>query len=257
MTASRMPALFIGHGSPMNAVEDNEFSRAWSKAGRSLPRPKAILCISAHWETKGTQVTAMEKPKTIYDFYGFPPELYAVQYPAAGSPNLARRIQELVKPVEVVQDLSWGLDHGAWSVLCRLFPQADVPVVQLSLDRSISPQAHYDLGQQLGALRKEGILIVGSGNVVHNLGRIAWEDTALDWANEFDDAVRNWILAGDHEALIRYQAQGPLAALAINSAEHYKPLLYVLGAARPGESVHFFVEKVTLGSISMRSFKVG
>ena len=194
MTASRMPVLFIGHGSPMNAIEDNEFSRAWSEAGRSLPRPKAILCISAHWETKGTQVTAMEKPKTIYDFYGFPPELYAVQYPAAGSPDLARRIQELVKPVEVLQDLSWGLDHGAWSVLCRLFPQADVAVVQLSLDRSISPQAHYDLGRQLGALRDEGILIIGSGNVVHNLGRITWEDTAFDWANEFDDAVKHWIL---------------------------------------------------------------
>ena len=256
MTPSRLPVLFIGHGSPMNAIEDNEFSRSWSEAGRSLPRPKAILCVSAHWETRGTQVTAMEKPKTIYDFYGFPPELYAMQYPAAGSPDLARRIQGLVKPVEVTQDQSWGLDHGAWSVLSRLFPHADVPVIQLSLDQGISPQAHYDLGRQLGTLREEGILIIGSGNVVHNLGRVAWEDTAFEWAAEFDDRVKHWILDGNHEALIGYQTQGPSAALAINSAEHYKPLLYVLGAIRPGESVHFFAEKVTLGSISMRSFRV-
>jgi 4,5-DOPA dioxygenase extradiol len=257
MTASLMPVLFIGHGSPMNAIEDNDFSRSWSEVGRLLPRPKAVLCVSAHWETKGTQVTAMEMPKTIYDFYGFPPELYAVQYPAAGSPELARRIQELVKPLEVIQDLDWGLDHGAWSVLCRLFPQADVPVIQLSLDRGFSPQAHYDLGRRLGVLRDEGILIVGSGNVVHNLGRITWEDTAFEWAVEFDDQVKRWILEGNHGALIGYQSHGPAAALAINSAEHYKPLLYALGAIRPGESVHFFAEKVTLGSISMRSFRVG
>src|SRR5271157_4870591 len=211
MTPSRLPVLFIGHGSPMNAIEDNEFSRSWSEAGRSLPRPKAILCVSAHWETRG---------------------------------------------VEVTQDQSWGLDHGAWSVLSRLFPHADVPVIQLSLDQGISPQAHYDLGRQLGTLREEDILIIGSGNVVHNLGRVAWEDTAFEWAAEFDDRVKHWILDGNHEALIGYQTQGPSAALAINSAEHYKPLLYVLGAIRPGESVHFFAERVTLGSISMRSFRV-
>jgi 4,5-DOPA dioxygenase extradiol len=257
MVRSLLPVLFIGHGSPMNAIEDNEFSRAWVETGRSLPRPKAILCVSAHWETTGTQVTAMDQPQTIYDFYGFPPELYAFQYPAPGSPALARRIQELVKPASVAEDLSWGLDHGSWSVLSRLFPRADVPVVQLSLDRGINPQAHYDLGRKFGALREEGFLIIGSGNVVHNLGRMAWEDTAFPWAAEFDGRIKEWILAGNHEALIGYQAQGSSAALAINSAEHYKPLLYVLGATRPGESVRFFVEKVTLGSISMRSFIIG
>jgi 4,5-DOPA dioxygenase extradiol len=252
-----MPALFIGHGSPMNALEDNEFSRAWIEAGRSLPRPKAILCISAHWETTGTQVTAMDVPQTIDDFYGFPPELYALKYPAPGSPALARRIQLLAKPVAVAKDLSWGLDHGAWSVLCRLFPDADVPVVQLSLDRGISPQAHYDLGRKLGVLRQEGVLILGSGNLVHNLSRIAWEDTAFPWAVDFDSHLKEWILAENHAVLIGFHAQGSSAALAINSAEHYKPLLYILGATRPGESVHFFAEKVTLGSISMRSFIVG
>ncbi len=252
-----MPVLFIGHGSPMNAIEDNEFSRAWLAAGRALPRPKAILCVSAHWETEGTQVTAMDEPKTIHDFYGFPPELYAVQYPAPGSPELAQRIRDLIAPTVVEPDQTWGLDHGAWSVLSRLYPKADIPVVQLSLDVKKSPQEHYDLGRQLKTLRKEGVLILGSGNIVHNLRILNWEDSAYDWAVDYDAKVKQWILDEDQDSIIQYHKHGREAALAINSAEHYKPLLYVLGAKEPGEPVSFFAEKVTLGSISMRSLRIG
>jgi len=255
--ANRMPVLFIGHGSPMNAIEDNEFSRAWIAAGKALPRPKAVLCISAHWETKGTQVTAMEKPRTIYDFYGFPPELYAMTYPASGSPELAQRVRDLAGAGGIAPDLTWGLDHGAWSVLARLFPNADVPVIPLSLDVAKDGQAHYDLGRQLQPLRDEGILIVGSGNIVHNLHMVVFEDTAYDWAVEFDGRVRQWILADNHKPLIQYENQGDEATLAINSAEHYKPLLVVLGAKEPGEPVSFFAEKVWGGSVSMRSFRIG
>ena len=254
---NRMPVLFIGHGSPMNAIEDNEFSRAWLAAGKALPHPKAILCISAHWESEGTQVTAMEKPKTIYDFYGFPPELYASSYPAPGSPELASRVRDLVKPISVRLDQAWGLDHGTWSVLTRLFPAADVPVVQLSLDVNKNPQQHYDLGRQLHSLRDEGVLILGSGNLVHNLRMLNWDDTAINWAVEFDANVRQWILDHNHEPIIQYQKQGQTAALAINSAEHYKPLLYVLGASDPEEPIQFFAEKITMGSISMRSIQIG
>lgn len=254
---NRMPVLFVGHGSPMNAIEDNEFSRAWSAIGKALPHPKAILCVSAHWESEGTQVTAMEKPRTIYDFYGFPPELYATRYPVPGSPELAQSVRELVKPVEVGLDQEWGLDHGAWSVLERLFPDADVPVVQLSLDGKKSPQQHYDLGRLLKPLREEGILILASGNVVHNLRILNWEDTAFDWAVEWDAKIKQWIVEHDHDSMIQYHKYGRVAALAINSAEHYKPLLYALGAGDLDEPVCFFTEKVTLGSISMRSMQIG
>jgi 4,5-DOPA dioxygenase extradiol len=254
---TRMPVLFVGHGSPMNAIEDNEFSRAWIAAGKALARPKAILCISAHWESEGIQVTAMERPKTIYDFYGFPPELYAASYPAPGSPELAEHVRDLVKPVDVRLDLSWGLDHGTWSVLTRLFPQADIPVIQLSLDVNMSAQEHYDLGKQLKALRDEGVLILGSGNIVHNLLILNWNAAAYDWAVEFDKKVTQWILEHDHEPIIQYHKQGKAAALAVNSAEHYKPLLYILAAGEAGESIHFFTEKVTMGSISMRSLQIG
>jgi len=252
-----MPILFVGHGSPMNAIEDNEFSQAWTTAGKSLPRPESILCISAHWETEGTQVTAMEKPRTIYDFYGFPPELYAVTYPAPGSPKLAERVQELVRPLPLGLDKAWGLDHGAWSVLTRLFPKADVPVVQLSLDIKKSPREHYELAGALKKLREENVLIVCSGNIVHNLRMVEWSDTAYDWASEFDAKVRQLILDDVHLPLIRYHDAGREAALAINSAEHYKPLLYALGAKEPGEQVQFFAEKVTMGSLSMRSLRIG
>jgi 4,5-DOPA dioxygenase extradiol len=253
----RMPLLFVGHGSPMNAIEDNEFSRSWIAMGKALPPPKAILCVSAHWESSGSQITAMEKPRTIYDFYGFPPELYAKTYPAPGSPDLARRILDLSGADGITPDLTWGLDHGTWSVLARLFPHADVPVVQLSLDVDKNAQAHYDLGRQLRPLRDEGILIVGSGNIVHNLRMVVFEDTAYDWAVAFDGKVKQWILDEHHEPIVQYHKQGREAALAINSAEHYKPLLYVLGAKEPGEPINFFAEKVWGGSVSMRSVRIG
>jgi 4,5-DOPA dioxygenase extradiol len=253
----RMPLLFVGHGSPMNAIEDNEFSRSWIALGEALPRPKAILCVSAHWESRGSQITAMEKPRTIYDFYGFPPELYAVTYPAPGSLELAGRVRTLVGGKGIAPDLAWGLDHGTWSVLSRLFPNKDVPVVQLSLDVKKNSQAHYDLGRTLQPLRDEGILIIGSGNIVHNLRLVVFEDTAYDWAVSFDARVKQWILDDDHEPLIHYEKLGREAALAINSAEHYKPLLYVLGAMEPGEPVKFFAEKVWGGSVSMRTVRFG
>jgi len=254
---NRMPVLFIGHGSPMNAIEDNEFSQAWIEVGKVLPHPNAILCVSAHWETSGTQVTAMDKPRTIYDFYGFPPELYAMTYPAPGSPTLAQRIRNLVGLEEIAPNISWGLDHGTWSVLTRLFPDADVPVIQLSLDVHKSSQAHYDLGKKLKTLREEGVLILGSGNVVHNLRMVIFEDTAFEWAVEFDGKVKQWILDDDHESIIHYERQGRGAELAINSAEHYKPLLYALGVKEAGEPVRFFAEKVWGGSLSMRSAWIG
>jgi 4,5-DOPA dioxygenase extradiol len=240
----------------MNAIEDNEFSRSWMSVGKALPPPKAILCVSAHWETRGTQVTAMEKPRTIYDFYGFPPEIYAMTYPAPGSPELARHVRDLVEADGIAPDLTWGLDHGTWSVLRRLFPEADVPVLQLSLDVTKNAQSHYDLGRQLRPLRDEGVLILGSGNIVHNLRMVVFEGPAYDWAVEFDGKVKQWILNDNHEPIIQYDKQGGEAALAINSAEHYKPLLYVLGAKEAGEPVSFFAEKVWGGSLSMRSVRI-
>ena len=257
MQNTSMPVLFVGHGNPMNAIEDNEFSRAWTRMGASLPTPRSILCISAHWETTGTQVTAMPHPKTIHDFYGFPPQLFAMQYPAPGSQQLAEEICSLVKTVEIKPVQDWGLDHGTWSVLTRMFPKADIPVLQLSLDRAMSPQAHYDLGRELKPLRDQGVLILGSGNLVHNLGLVVWEDVALDWAQEFDGKIRDWILQDDHTPIIHYQDYGRSAQLAVNSAEHYEPLLYILGLKDPGDEIQFFTEKVSMGSISMRSLKVG
>jgi 4,5-DOPA dioxygenase extradiol len=254
----KMPVLFVGHGSPMNAIEENEFAQAWSNMGRQLPRPKAILAVSAHWETMGTKVTAMETPRTIYDFYGFPKELYEVTYPAAGSPDLVKTVRNVIKKTDIQPDMSWGLDHGTWSVLARLFPKADVPVVQISLDRAKSARQHYELGQQLKELREEGVLIISSGNIVHNLRMVVWDDQQkFDWAEKFDTNVKDWILADDHEPIIEYQKQGRAAELAINSAEHYLPLLYTLGLKDPGEQVSFFADRVTMGSISMRSIKLG
>jgi 4,5-DOPA dioxygenase extradiol len=252
-----MPALFVGHGSPTNAIEDNEFSRAWASMGQALPRPRAILCISAHWETSGTRVTAMDRPRTIHDFQGFPQAFFDMQYPAPGAPDLARRVQELVRSAEVKLDSEWGLDHGAWSVLSRMYPEADIPVVQLSLDRNRAPRFHYELGKELAGLRREGVLILGSGNIVHNLRTIVWEDMAYDWAVEFDEAVTQLMLAGDHAALVDYQNLGPAARLSVPTNEHYLPMLYVLGAQAGGEALQFFADGVTLGSISMRSVRMG
>ena len=249
----KMPALFLGHGSPMNAIEDNEFSRAWVQAGQALPKPNAILCVSAHWETAGTLVTAMDRPKTIYDFYGFPPELYEKKYPAPGSPGLARLTQETVQKAQVRLDQAWGLDHGVWAVLSRLFPNADVPVVQFSLDRTQAPAFHYALGKELRALRDKGILIIGSGNIVHNLRMMAWQDEAYDWAIEFDETIQQLILSGDHDSIVHYQNLGQAARLSVPTNEHYLPLLYVLALQDKGEQVRFFATRVTFGAISMRS----
>ncbi len=254
--SSKMPVLFIGHGSPMNAIEDSDYSRAWEKVGQSLPRPKAILCVSAHWETPGTKLTADDQPRTIYDFYGFPQELYQVDYRAPGSPKLVEAVRDLVKgPIE--PDLTWGLDHGAWSVLTRLFPQADVPVVQLSLNRSLRPEEHYLLSQQLRPLRDEGILVLGSGNIVHNLRIMRWAQDGYDWAIEFDGQLKEWIDAANHESIIHYERAGQAARLAIPTNEHYLPLLYALALQDEHESVDYFAEGVTLGSISMRSVRIG
>jgi len=256
-TGETLPALFVGHGNPMNAIEDNAFSRAWADIGAQVPTPKAILCVSAHWETRGTQVTAMAHPRTIHDFGGFPPELFAVEYPAPGSPELAALTQEALAPTEIGLDESWGLDHGSWSVLCRMFPEATVPIVQLSLDRTQPPAFHYALGQALRSLRQRGVLVVGSGNIVHNLRRARWEDVAADWALEFDALAKERILAGDHKSLIHYEALGTTAQLSIPTNEHYLPLLYLLGLQGKEESVRFFAEHVTLNSISMRSILIG
>jgi 4,5-DOPA dioxygenase extradiol len=256
MSNTRMPLLFVGHGSPMNAIEDNEFSRAWKEVGKSLPRPKEIVCISAHWESNGVKVTAMDQPRTIHDFFGFPDELNNFQYPAPGSKELASRIIKLVTMTEVIADEKWGLDHGTWSVLSRLFPKADIPVVQISLEQTRDGLFHYELGRQLFSLREEGVLILGSGNIVHNLRLLDWGGRGFDWAVNFDARVKGWILADDHDPLINFQKQGNEAALSINSAEHYLPLLYMLGLKQVDERITFFAEKVWGGSVSMRSMLI-
>jgi 4,5-DOPA dioxygenase extradiol len=257
MKTDRMPVLFVGHGSPMNAIEDNEFSQTWEKMGRQLPTPKAILCISAHWETNGPQVTAMDDPRTIHDFGGFPRELFLMQYPAPGSRALAETVINTVKTVEIKPDNQWGLDHGTWSVLCRMFPAANIPVVQLSLDNTRSGEYHYNLGRELRFLREQGVLIIGSGNIVHNLMMISWAGKPYDWAVEFDELARHCIIEGDHDPLIHFEKQGRTAALAVNSAEHYLPLLYVLAIQEKNEPIKFFNESVFAGSLSMRGVLIG
>jgi 4,5-DOPA dioxygenase extradiol len=258
MEITRMPAVFVGHGSPMNAIEDNAFSRAWSELGQTLPKPNAILCVSAHWETRGTLVTGMDKPRTIHDFSDFPPELYKVEYPAPGSPDLAWRLCEEAQITKIQPDMAWGLDHGVWSVLRRLFPQADIPVVQMSIDHYKDARFHYELGRSLRGLRDEGILIIGSGNIVHNLRKVSWiADTGFDWAVEFDRQASQWILDNNHAPLLQPERQGRAASLSVNSAEHFLPLLYVLGAKYDADPVRFFAEGFVAGSISMRGIQVG
>ncbi|MFH1152618.1 MAG: 4,5-DOPA dioxygenase extradiol [Pseudomonadota bacterium] len=255
-TGTLMPVLFIGHGNPMNAVQDNTFSESWKQIATTLPRPEAIVCISAHWETLKTRVTAMDHPRTIHDFYGFPQELHAVRYPAPGFPGLARFLCTSITSQALVQDMEWGLDHGTWSVLVRLFPKADIPVVQLSLDVEKDPAMHLGLGQSLQFLRSRGVLIVCSGNCVHNLGAMVWKDTAFDWATETDETIKDAILNDRIHQLVRYEAL-PHSSLAIPTSEHYLPMLYALGLKLKNEPVQFFAEQITLGSISMRSFKIG
>jgi len=257
-----MPVLFLGHGSPMNAIEENEFVEGFRNIGKSIPRPAAILCVSAHWETRGTYVTAMEKPATIHDFGGFPKELYEVRYPAPGSPELAREIKALIRKTDVGLDQKWGLDHGSWSILRHLYPKSDVPVVQLSLDYDQEPQFHYDLMKELSSLRKKGVLIIGSGNMVHNLPLVAWDkfdsdNFAFDWALEASEKMKKYILNGDHDKLINYRRHGRAFELAIPTPEHFLPLLYALALKEENEDVQLFNDKAVAGSLTMTSVKIG
>ena len=253
-----MPVLFLGHGSPMNAVEDTEFSRGWKDAAKAIPKPRAILCVSAHWETKGTFVTAMNHPKTIHDFGGFPKELYEVQYPAPGNPLLAQETKKDVKNTIVELDNDWGLDHGCWSVVKHMYPAADVPVVQLSLDYSQTPQSHYELAKELSQLRQKGILIIGSGNIVHNLRMIDWqnENNGFDWAVEANTKVKKFISDGDHHSLINYKSIGKEFQLSVPTVEHYLPLLYVLALKKEKDTISFFNDKYAMGSLSMTCVKI-
>lgn len=256
---TRMPAAFIGHGTPMNALENSRHTDAWRAFAASIPKPKAILAISAHWYTRGVGVTAMEKPKTIHDFGGFPQALFDMQYPAPGDPVLARRVEQLLKPLGAQPDHNWGMDHGTWSILVHMFPKANIPVVQLSIDGTQPPQFHYDLGKQLSALRDEGVLILGSGNVVHNLRVMQRSDQApaYTWAVSFNDFVRSQIQLRNHTPLIEYESQGEAAQLSIPTPEHYLPALYVLGLQRDDEQAAILTDGIELSSISMLSFAVG
>jgi 4,5-DOPA dioxygenase extradiol len=258
----RLPVLFLGHGSPMNAIEENEFVAGFRKVSSKIARPTAVLCISAHWETQGTYVTAMPNPRTIHDFGGFPKALFDVQYPAPGSPELAKETQSLVKKTQVGLDEKWGLDHGAWSVIKHLYPDADVPVIQMSLNYSQSAQWHYDLAKELSALRRKGVLIVGSGNMVHNLGKVAWSRLnevgfGYDWAIEANEKMKSGILSGDHEPLINFRSQGKAFDLAIPTPEHYLPLLYALALQEKDEEVSLFNDRAVAGALTMTSVKVG
>ncbi len=255
-----MPAVFFGHGNPMNALLQNEYTEGWANVGKSIPRPKAVLCVSAHWYLPATLVTAMERPRTIHDFGGFPRELFEVQYPAPGHPELAARVGELLAPLSTGSDNGWGLDHGTWSVLCHVFPEADVPVVQLSIDETQPARFHYELGKKLAPLRDEGVLIIGSGNVVHNLHAYAWGRTdiaPLDWAVQFENLVRECALSGDHAPLIENESVGSEAKLSAPTPDHYLPLLYILALQTEGEPVAFPVEGFDGGSISMLSVQIG
>lgn len=255
-----MPAIFFGHGNPMNALAHNTWTEAWTTVGTSVPRPKAILAISAHWYLPATLVTATAIPRTIHDFGGFPRELYQVKYPAPGDPVLANRVQTLLSPISVGFDQQWGLDHGTWSVLCHVFPQADVPVVQLSINESQPNSFHYEVGKRLAPLRDEGVLVIGSGNLVHNLHAYAWgrhEVEPFDWAVRFEQRVRELLLAGQDQLLINYEALGRDAMLSVPTSEHYLPLLYILALRREGEPVSFPVEGVDGGSVSMLTIRLG
>ena len=256
----RMPALFFGHGNPMNALLANRYTEGWKAMGASMPKPRATLSVSAHWYTSGVAVTAMEQPRTIHDFGGFPRELFEYQYPAPGAPELATRVRGLLAPVEVGLDRSWGLDHGTWAVLCHVFPNADVPVVQLQIDETRPADFHYELGRKLAPLRDEGVLLMGSGDIVHNLHTYAWGRHPVepyDWALRFETRVRELIMAGDHAPLIAYESLGRDAMLSVPTPEHYLPLLYTLGASTKGEPVTFPVEGIDGGSVSMLSVRLG
>jgi 4,5-DOPA dioxygenase extradiol len=256
----RMPSIFFGHGNPMNALLDNPYTQRWNAIGRELPTPKAILCVSAHWYLPGTAVTISTSPKTIHDFGGFPRQLYEVQYPAPGDPRLATRVKKLLSPVPVVEDNTWGLDHGTWSVLRHLYPQADIPIVQLSIDETQPPAFHYEIGRRIAPLRDESVLIVGSGNIVHNLHTYAWGRHIVepfDWAVRFESLARELMLGDEDVKLVDYDRIGNDAMLSVPTPDHYLPLLYIVGTRQRGEPVRFPVEGVDGGSISMLAAQIG
>lgn len=255
-----MPAIFFGHGNPMNALLENAYTDGWKALGRSLPKPQAVLMVSAHWYFPATAVTVSPKPRTIHDFGGFPRELYEVEYPAQGSPELAERVRDLLSPLDVGFDERWGLDHGTWSVLCHVFPEADVPVVQLSIDDRQPPEFHYELGKRLSPLRDEGVLVAGSGNLVHNLHTYAWgrhRVEPFDWAVRFENQAREFLMSGHDASLVAYESLGRDAQLSIPTPDHYLPLLYVMGARRADDEVTFPVEGVDGGSVSMLTIRMG
>lgn len=256
-----MPVLFMGHGNPMNAIQENEFVNGWRNMRNDIPKPNAIICISAHWETRGTKVTAMEKPKTIHDFGGFPQELFNVQYPAPGSPELAEETKNTIKSTTVDLDYFWGLDHGTWSVVKHLFPNADIPVIQLSLDVYKTPQQHFELSKELNQLRKKGVLIIGSGNMVHNLRMMDWKNIntpnyGFDWAIEANEKMKEFIVNGNNKELINFDKQGKAFDLSIPTPEHYLPLLYITALRKENEEVTFYNDLAVAGSLTMTSFKI-
>jgi len=258
--AELMPAIFLGHGNPMNAVSQNAYTEGWASIGKAIPRPRAVLAVSAHWYLPTCAVTVNAAPPTIHDFGGFPRELYEVLYPAPGSPDLARRVQQLLSPTPVGLDESWGLDHGTWSVLRHVFPEADIPVVQLSIDERQPSQFHYELGQRLAPLREEGVLVIGSGNLVHNLHTYAWGHEGaqpFDWAVRFEEQVRQLLLKGQHERIVAYENLGQDARLSVPTPDHYLPLLYILGLRRGQDQVSFPVQGVDGGSVSMLAVRLG
>ena len=262
MGTGKMPVLFVGHGSPMYAIEENEFVQAWRNLGETLPKPKAIICISAHWETNGTQVITLPFPRTIHDFGGFPRELYEIQYTAPGSPELAKETIKLVSSTTISPNEKWGLDHGAWSVIRHMYPKADIPVIQLSLDYHKTPKEHYELAKELASFRQKGILIVGSGNIVHNLRHVAWnkqddEKYGYEWAIEANEIVKKLILDNKYRELINYQQLGKEVQMAVPTPDHYLPLLYALALKNEDEEVSFFNDKAVLGSLTMTSVKIG
>ena len=257
-----MPVLFIGHGSPMNGIEDNEFSQRWAQMAKEIPTPAAVLVVSAHWFSKGTRITAMDFPETIHDFGGFPQALFDVQYPAPGNPVLAMETASLIHSAHVELDHDWGLDHGTWTVVKHMYPDAKIPVLQLSIDFTKGPQYHYDLAKELYGLRKKGVLIIGSGNMVHNLRMVSWEKIntpgyGYDWALKMNDSFKHLITEGDYKPLINYESLGAEAKLAIPTPEHYLPLLYSLGLKGSKDNVSFFNDKAVAGSLTMTSVKIG
>jgi 4,5-DOPA dioxygenase extradiol len=257
-----MPVLFVGHGSPINGIEDNEFSRRWTAMAKEIPTPKAVLVVSAHWFTKGTYITAMDFPPTIHDFGGFPKELFEVEYPAPGDPVLAKETASLVHSTNVALAHDWGLDHGTWTIVRHMYPKANIPVLQLSIDYTKDAKYHYELSKEIFALRKKGVLIIGSGNMVHNLRMVSWDklyepEYGYDWALQMNQTFKYFIVNNNHDKLIQYQNLGKEAMLAIPTPEHYLPLIYTLGLREKNDAVSFFNDKAVGGSLTMTSVKFG